>query len=83
MWQKVLDKQVHFQNFCHDLAPCAMGARIFWGMIVPLGIFILLVFGNEAWRRICPSVQANTPAEIARHAEVSVIISGFPTSTYI
>ncbi|NMF59631.1 cyclic nucleotide-binding domain-containing protein [Pseudanabaena yagii] len=45
---------VQFQNFCNDLAPYAMGARIFWGMIVPLGIFMMLVFGHEAWRRICP-----------------------------
>ncbi|PZO42337.1 MAG: cyclic nucleotide-binding protein [Pseudanabaena frigida] len=45
---------VQFQGTCNDLAPYAMGPRIFWGMIVPLGIFMLLVFGHEAWRRICP-----------------------------
>ena len=31
-----------------------MGARIFWTMLVPLVPFILLFFGHEFWRRICP-----------------------------
>ena len=31
-----------------------IGARIFWGMIVPSGIMIVLVLGHEIWRRICP-----------------------------
>lgn len=43
-----------FQGECRPLSPYAMGARIFWGMILPLGILTLLVFGHEAWRRICP-----------------------------
>lgn len=42
------------QNNCLELKPYALGAPIFWGMIVPSGIFILLVFGHELWRRICP-----------------------------
>jgi hypothetical protein len=45
---------VQFQGTCDDLEPYAMGPRIFWGMIVPLGVFMLLVFGHESWRRICP-----------------------------
>jgi hypothetical protein len=32
----------------------ALGARLFWAAIVPAAIFILLVFGHELWRRICP-----------------------------
>ncbi len=43
-----------FQGECRPLAPYPLGARIFWGMIVPSSIIILLVFGHEAWRRICP-----------------------------
>ncbi|NJN89458.1 MAG: hypothetical protein HC878_03145 [Leptolyngbyaceae cyanobacterium SL_5_14] len=43
-----------FQGECIPLSPYPMGARIFWGMVVPLSIIILLVFGHEAWRRICP-----------------------------
>ena len=34
--------------------PYAIGARVFWGMVVPSGIMIVLVFGHETWRRICP-----------------------------
>lgn len=39
---------------CVIQEPYAMGALIWWAMIVPAGIFILLVFGHEFWRRICP-----------------------------
>lgn len=42
------------QDSCLKLEPYALGAPIFWGMIVPGSIFILLVFGHELWRRICP-----------------------------
>lgn len=42
------------QNVCLNLQPYSLGAPIFWGMIVPSAIFILLVFGHELWRRICP-----------------------------
>ncbi|KST64457.1 4Fe-4S binding protein [Mastigocoleus testarum] len=31
-----------------------IGARIFWGMVVPSAVMIVLVFGHETWRRICP-----------------------------
>ncbi|WP_435169956.1 FHA domain-containing protein [Falsirhodobacter sp. 1013] len=34
--------------------PYPMGARIFWTMIVPILPLFLMVFGHEAWRRICP-----------------------------
>lgn len=42
------------QETCLELKPYALGAPVFWGMIVPSSIFILLVFGHELWRRICP-----------------------------
>jgi len=45
---------IAIQNNCLELKPYALGAPIFWGMIVPSSIFILLVFGHELWRRICP-----------------------------
>ncbi|CAM3948033.1 FHA domain-containing protein [Bordetella muralis] len=32
----------------------AMGPRIWWTMLVPLVPLFLMVFGHEAWRRICP-----------------------------
>jgi hypothetical protein len=43
-----------FQGQCLPLTPYPMGARIFWGMVLPLVIITLLVLGHEAWRRICP-----------------------------
>ena len=43
-----------FQGICRLPAAYPMGARIFWGMVLPLVIITLLVFGHEAWRRICP-----------------------------
>lgn len=45
---------VKIRNVCILQEPYAMGALIWWAMIVPAGIFILLVFGHEFWRRICP-----------------------------
>jgi len=45
---------IKFQGECQQVTPYPLGARIFWGMIVPMVIVILLVFGHEAWRRICP-----------------------------
>ena len=45
---------VKVQGECLSAHPYAMGARIWWTMIVPVSIFIILVFGHEFWRRICP-----------------------------
>ena len=45
---------VKVQGVCLEQASYALGARLFWAAIVPAAIFILLVFGHELWRRICP-----------------------------
>ncbi len=45
---------VQVQGVCVEEAPQPIGATLFWGAIVPSGIFILLVFSHELWRRICP-----------------------------
>jgi hypothetical protein len=45
---------IKIRETCISQQPYAMGALIWWAMIVPAGIFILLVFGHEFWRRICP-----------------------------
>ncbi|PZV17427.1 MAG: cyclic nucleotide-binding protein [Pseudanabaena sp.] len=45
---------VKVQGVCVPQQPYQLGATLFWGAIVPSGIFILLVFGHELWRRICP-----------------------------
>lgn len=52
-----LDKPcVTVQNICvpHQTDEYGMGARIFWAMVLPIGISIILVLGHEFWRRICP-----------------------------
>jgi CRP-like cAMP-binding protein len=36
------------------VAPYPMGNRIFWTMVLPLVPIFLMVFGHEAWRRVCP-----------------------------
>lgn len=45
---------VQVQGNCLAEQPYPIGATLFWGAIVPSAIFILLVFGHELWRRICP-----------------------------
>jgi Cyclic nucleotide-binding domain len=45
---------VKVQGVCLVEQPYELGTTIFWGAIVPLSIFILLIFGHELWRRICP-----------------------------
>lgn len=45
---------VQVQVQCVVETPQPLGATLFWGAIVPSGILILLVFGHELWRRICP-----------------------------
>lgn len=37
-----------------DSQAYAMGPRIWWTILVPLIPLFLMVFGHEAWRRICP-----------------------------
>ena len=45
---------IKVQGVCLDQKPYSLGPAIFWGIVVPSSIFILLVFGHEFWRRICP-----------------------------
>lgn len=45
---------VKVQGTCLTEQPYPLGTTIFWGAIVPAAIFILLIFGHELWRRICP-----------------------------
>ncbi len=42
------------QGVCLEETPYALAAPLFWGAIVPSAIFILLIFGHQLWRRICP-----------------------------
>ncbi|MCC5618426.1 cyclic nucleotide-binding domain-containing protein [Nostoc sp. CHAB 5836] len=61
---------VKVQGVCLEQTPYALGARIFWTMIVPAAIFILLVFGHELWRRICPlSFLSQIPRALGRQRQ--------------
>lgn len=51
---RLTDTCVQVQGKCLPEQPYPLGTTIFWGAIVPTAIFILLVFGHELWRRICP-----------------------------
>lgn len=42
------------QGECLPEQPYPIATRVFWGMVIPCAIAILLVFGHETWRRICP-----------------------------
>ncbi len=53
------------QGRCLIQRPYAMGNRLFWTMALPLVPLFLLVFGHEAWRRICPlSALAQIPRRL-------------------
>jgi hypothetical protein len=45
---------IRVQGKCLTESPYPIGTRVFWGMVVPCAIAIVLVLGHETWRRICP-----------------------------
>lgn len=49
-----LSQCIKVRETCLPQSSFSMSALIWWAMIVPCGIFILLVLGHEFWRRICP-----------------------------
>jgi hypothetical protein len=51
---RVTDTVIRVQDHQLVASPYPMGARIFWTMLVPILPLFLMVFGHEAWRRICP-----------------------------
>jgi len=55
---------------CLEQISYALGAWLFWTTIVPASIFILLVFGHELWRRICPlSFLSQIPRALLRQRQ--------------
>ena len=48
------DSCIAVQGRCLVESPYPLGTTLFWGALVPAAIFVLLVFGHELWRRICP-----------------------------
>ncbi|MBD2362203.1 EF-hand domain-containing protein [Anabaena minutissima FACHB-250] len=58
---------VQVQGKCLEQKNYALGAPIFWGIVIPAAIFNLLVFGHETWRRICPlSFVSQIPRALGR-----------------
>ncbi len=51
---RLSDSCILVQGKCLVEQPYPLATTLFWGAIVPASIFILLVFGHEVWRRICP-----------------------------
>ncbi len=48
------DEPVLVQGEPLEEEPYALGARLFWTMLIPLVPLFLMLFGHEAWRRVCP-----------------------------
>jgi len=62
---------VPVQGRCLVEQPYPLGTTLFWGAVVPAGIFVLLVFGHELWRRICPlSFLSQIPRALGRQRQV-------------
>lgn len=51
---RLADSCISVQGKCLVEQPYPLATTLFWGAVVPSSILILLVFGHEAWRRICP-----------------------------
>ena len=62
---------VRVQGKCLVEQPYTLAPTIFWGAIVPSAIFILLVFGHELWRRICPlSFLSQIPRALGKQRQI-------------
>ncbi|MGO1077073.1 FHA domain-containing protein [Inquilinus sp. CA228] len=54
--------------------PYQVGARVFWTIVVPLIPLFLMVFGHEAWRRICPlSLMSQLPRYLGWQRQRTVV----------
>jgi len=49
-----LEKKVLVQDVELQQSPYQMSARFFWAMLIPIAPIAIMLFGHEAWRRICP-----------------------------
>jgi hypothetical protein len=62
-------REVFVQGVALKEEAYAMGPRIFWTMVLPCVPLFLMVFGHEAWRRICPlSFFSQIPRMLGRQA---------------
>lgn len=53
-----------------QIGPYPLATVMFWGMIIPTAIVLLMVFGHELWRRICPlSFLSQIPRALGRQRQ--------------
>ena len=65
------------QGECLAQKPYSLGVRLFWSAIVPAAIFIIFVFGHEAWRRMCPlSFFSQLPRALKLQRQRKIVDSG-------
>lgn len=61
---------VAVQGVCLSETPYPLGTTAFWGVVVPAAVLILLLFGHELWRRICPlSFLSQIPRALGRQRQ--------------
>jgi hypothetical protein len=56
-WSPFHIQKIHatmMQGKAMSVEPYHLSNRFFWTMLIPLFPLFLMVFGHEAWRRICP-----------------------------
>lgn len=76
-------KCVKIRGECVAEMPYSMTARIFWAMIVPIGLLIIFIFGHELWRRICPlSFFSQIPRALGIQRKRKVVNSTTGSSRY-
>lgn len=74
---------VTVQGDCLPQQAPAIALQLFWTLIVPSSILILLVFGHETWRRICPlSFLSQIPRALGIQRKRKVLKSGTGTTRY-
>lgn len=72
---KINQTPVTVQNHHLFSTPYSLGTRVFWTMVVPLLPLFLMVFGHEAWRRICPlSLASQLPGFLGLRRRVSKLM---------
>ncbi|OCR02673.1 hypothetical protein BCD67_15940 [Oscillatoriales cyanobacterium USR001] len=64
---------VKVQGVCLKEDAYSLGAPIFWGAVIPIVVFMLLVFGHESWRRICPlSFLSQIPRALGKQRQYKI-----------
>ncbi|MFE0752538.1 4Fe-4S binding protein [Inquilinus sp. NPDC058860] len=73
-WTSQAGGAVAVQDRMLESGPYQIGARVFWTMVVPVIPLFLMVFGHEAWRRICPlSLMSQLPRYLGWQRQRTVV----------